>query len=348
MLRPLPNATYPLSELAQKIGCSPSDNTPISGVCSLDEPQAGHIAFSTASKWSNIKKLEALSTIAALIVSEKVGDPPKDFPLPVLQVANPLLAMTHILPLYFAPHNLNTGIHTQAAVSPSARVAKDATIGAFCSIGEDVTIGAGAVLHPHVTIYPGATIGERTIIHSGAVVREDCVVGNDALIQNGAVIGAEGFGYMPDPQIGIRQVPQVGTTILGDRVDVGANSCIDRAALGTTQIGAGSKLDNLVQVGHNVKVGTHSLLCALVGIAGSCKIGSRVTLGGSVGVADHISVCDDTRFGGRAGILSDITEKGDYAGFPAQPASQWRRQLAALNRLPKVMKEWKKAISKSS
>ncbi|MCB0332349.1 MAG: UDP-3-O-(3-hydroxymyristoyl)glucosamine N-acyltransferase [Bdellovibrionales bacterium] len=347
MLRRLPNAQYALSEIAQKLGCTASQDPTILGVCSLDEPQSGHIAFSTSTEWAQIEKQEALNTIAALIVSEKLPDTPEGFPLPVLRVANPLFAMTQVIPLFFVSHEIPTGIHPQASVSPSATIAADATIGPFCSVGDDATICSKAVLHPHVTIYPGATVGERTVVHSGAIIREDCVVGSDALIQNGAIIGAEGFGYMPDPNIGIRQVPQVGTTILGDRVDIGANTCVDRAALGTTQIGAGTKLDNLVQVGHNVHVGTHSLLCSLVGIAGSSRIGSRVTLGGAVGVADHVSVCDDTRFAGRSAITSNITEKGDYAGFPAIPVSQWRRQLASINRLPKILKEWKNARSKS-
>ena len=218
-------------------------------------------------------------------------------------------------------------------------------------IGAEVQIGNNVTIHPHVVIYPGTIIEDDCIIHSGAIIREYCHLKKGCVIQNGAVIGSDGFGYVPDPALGLRAVPQVGRAVLGPLVDVGANSCIDRGALGDTSISLGTKVDNLVQVGHNVSIGEHTIVCGQSGIAGSTRIGARCVLGGSTGVGDHLNIPDDCRFGGNSGVITAIDEPGDYMGHPAIPAQQWRRQGVAVKKLPGLLKDvrsLKKHLKESS
>jgi len=198
------------------------------------------------------------------------------------------------------------------------------------------------VIHPHVTVYPGVRVGARSVLHAGVVIREDCIIGEDNVLQPGAVIGADGFGYIPDPTFGLRPVPQVGHVVLAERVEVGANSCIDRATLGVTAVDTGTKIDNHVQVGHNTKIGKNSILCGMVGIAGSAHIGSNVTLAGYVGVGDHVSIVDNVRVGAKGGVSSDIREPGDWCGYPVVKGHRWRMQCAALEQLPELMRDFKK------
>jgi UDP-3-O-[3-hydroxymyristoyl] glucosamine N-acyltransferase LpxD len=195
-------------------------------------------------------------------------------------------------------------------------------------IGEDVRIEEGAVLRDRVTLYPHSSVGARTVLHSGVVIREQCRIGADCILHNNTVIGADGFGYVPDRKVGLRKVPQIGNVEIGDRVEIGSNTCIDRGAFGSTLVGAGTKIDNLVQIGHNVVIGSNCIICGQVGIAGSAVIGDRVVLGGSVGVADHVTIVPDVRIGARGAVHTSIEKPGDYAGFPIMPARAWRRMMA--------------------
>jgi UDP-3-O-[3-hydroxymyristoyl] glucosamine N-acyltransferase len=227
-------------------------------------------------------------------------------------------------------------------VHPSAKIGSGVSIGEFAVVGPLTEIGDNVVIHPHVVLYPGVKIGPRSIIHSHAAIREDSVLGAETVIQNGAVIGADGFGYVPDAKLGLVGVPQLGTVNLGDRVEVGANSAIDRATLGTTTIGLGTKIDNLVQIGHNTRIGRFSILCGQVGIAGSCEIGNQVVIGGQAGVGDHLKIADGIRVGAKSGVVSDLTEKGDYLGFPPLPAQVARRVFAILPQLPDLFRKLKR------
>lgn len=261
----------------------------------------------------------------------------------VIVVAKPFESLLQCMPHFFEPHPTLSGISPLASIAPSAKIAPSVAVGPFAVIGPDVEIGEGVIIHPHVVLYPGVKVGARTVIHSHASVREDCEIGADAVVQNGAVIGADGFGYLPDPKLGLVAVPQLGVVTLADRVEVGANSAIDRATLGVTSVGIGTKIDNLVQVGHNTKVGMHSILCGQVGIAGSCEIGNQVVLGGQVGVGDHLKIADGVRVGAKSGVHADLTERGDYLGFPILPAQLARRVFALLPQLPELIKRIKRA-----
>jgi UDP-3-O-[3-hydroxymyristoyl] glucosamine N-acyltransferase len=245
-------------------------------------------------------------------------------------VGNPQLALIKLVPDFYESVTNPTGVSPLAAVDPSAEIGADCYVGPFVAIGPFVKIGPRSVIHSHVVIYQGVKIGEEATIHAGAVIREDCEIGNRCTVLSGAVIGSEGFGYLPGENGKLIAVPQVGTIKIGDDVDIGANSCIDRAALGETVIGRGSKIDNLVQIGHNVQLGRSVIVCGQAGIAGSTKIADGVIVGGGAGIADHAEIVSGVRIGAASGVIGSISEPGDYVGFPALPIQQWRKINAQL------------------
>lgn len=317
--------------------------TLVEGICALDEPIATHLAFTKDTHPKKVTKVLSELAVRALILPSKINrDLLSGRAGNFLLVENPQVALLKIIPLFFPPEKLSGTVSPKADVHPSARIASGVTIGAFVSIGEDVVIEEGTTVYPHACIYRGAVIGKGCTIHAHAVVREFCRLEAGAILQNGAIIGADGFGYIGETKDGmpsITKVPQVGIVVLKTNAEVGANACVDRAAIGTTRIGPHTKLDNLVQVGHNTKIGPFSILCGQVGIAGSTSIGAGVVLGGAVGVADHLTIADGCRVGGGSAVLSHIPEKGDYIGYPAIRAMTWRRQNWALAQLPKVLED---------
>lgn len=315
----------------------------VKGICPLDEMLPDCLAFTRETRIAKIGEIARTKKPAALLVSKDVEGTlsPDGLETTFISVSDPLAALVELLPQFYSAHERLAGVSPKAEVHKSATIGKNVSIGAFSVIGADVRVDDDVTIHPHVTIYPGVSIGKRAVIHSGAVIREDCILGADIVVQNGAVIGADGFGYFLSPGAGLKSVPQVGIVRLADGVDVGANACIDRATLGTTAIGQGSKLDNLVQIGHNVTVGRYSIICGHAGIAGSCRIGDQVTIGGNVGIADHLTISDGCRVGGQSGVTNDLSEKGEYVGYPAQKATDWRRQSVALKRLPALLKQMK-------
>ncbi|MCL4157569.1 UNVERIFIED_CONTAM: hypothetical protein GTU68_042966 [Idotea baltica] len=236
-----------------------------------------------------------------------------------------------------------SGISEKASVHPSVSIGERVTICEFASVAEDCVIEDDVCIYPGAVIYPGCTLGSGTIIHAGAVIREETKLGAEVIIQSGAVIGGDGFGYYPGPE-GLEPVPQVGNVVLADRVDIGSNACVDRATFGSTRIGSRTKIDNLVQVGHNTKIGMNSIVCGLSGISGSCKIGNGVTLAGGVGVADQVSIEDGAVFAARSGLGTvKHYATGVYSGFPAMSASRWRRREVLISRLPELFSSKKDA-----
>jgi len=324
----------PVSELARVVGGNVSGKVDglVTAVCPLDAPVPGGVSFTRLKSSTQVQRLLTDSPLVALIVPAELARDAVKTSVALIAVTDPVFAMTQITPLFHAAAEIAPGISPRAEIDPSAVIGKDVRIGAFCVIGPRARLDDNVVLHPHVVVYPGARVGARTVVHAGAIIREECSVGADAVIQNGAIIGADGFGYTPRPGIGLVAVPQVGTVVLADRVDIGANACIDRATLGETKVGLGTKIDNLVQVGHNTTIGQHCILCGQVGIAGSCSIGDQVVIGGASGVGDHITIASGSRFAGRSGIIRNITSRGDYAGQPATPIRRWNRAIAALLR----------------
>lgn len=321
------NQSLTVCQVAQLLGGTYSGDgaRSLRAICSLDEPNPEDLSFSSDKSVERLQKLLKETKVGAIVVSEELKGKLDNAQIPLIFVKDPFAAIVVLVPHMCMLPSKPSGIDESAVIDPSAEIAADAAIGAFCVIGRNVKIDAGVVLHPHVVVYEGVEIGKNTVIHSGVAIREFVQIGANSVIQNGAIIGGDGFGYIPDPTVGLKPVPQVGTVVLSDGVDVGANTCIDRATLGSTRIGLGSKIDNLCQIGHNVWIGIHSIVCGTSGIGGSCKIGNQVVLGGNTGVADHITIADGVRTSGRTGVTRNLIEKADYAGHPAIKGIAWHR-----------------------
>jgi len=330
------NTSYSVTELAKRVDGSVlgSGELSISGVCPFEVPRAGSLSFlRTKSLESLARQGVELPAMAVLVPQELLLAGAPETAAALIAVKDPYRSFLDLLPLFFAPSRPPSGIHPTAIIDPSASLGSHVSIGAYVLVGPGVSVGDRSVLHSHVRVHEGARIGSDVELFSGVVLRSGTLVGDRVIIHDNAVIGADGFGYIPDPSIGIRKVPQLGIVEIEDDVEIGANTCIDRGTIGSTKIGSGTKIDNLVQIGHNTVLGRGCLVCGQTGIAGSCTIGDGVILGGASGVADHCDIVSGVRLGGWCGVTSSITEPGDYLGFPAVKASEFRRQQVRLMRL---------------
>lgn len=230
------------------------------------------------------------------------------------------------------------GIEQPCFIAEGVEIPEDAYVGAFAYIAQGAKIGKGAQIYPQVYLGENVKIGENTTVFAGARIYYNCIIGNRCIVHSGAVIGADGFGFEPDAQGVLQKVPQIGNVVIGDDIEIGANTCIDRAMMGSTKVGDGSKIDNLVQLGHNVQVGERTMMCAQVGVAGSTEIGSRCILAGQVGVAGHISLADGSIFGAQSGIAGNIRKEGIYMGSPAIDAATFRRCSSAFKNLAEMQR----------
>ena len=328
-----------LSEVAQKLACrlEGASEVEIHGIAGIEHAQAGQITFLANRRYFPLLKTTRAS---AVLIDERIaldraaGLPP----IAALRTANPYLAFAHAIELFYQPPRYPPGVHPTAIVAKSARIGDGAHIGPYCFIDEDTEIGRNAVLHSLVAIYRGAKIGDDFFAHAHAVVREFCRIGNRVILQNGAVIGGDGLGFARQKDGSWYKMQQSGPAVLEDDVEVQANACVDRATVGETRIGRGSKLDDLVLVGHASRVDTDTMLCGQVGLAGSTKIGAGCILAGQVGTAGHLSVGDGAVVTAKSGIPSDIPPKSLYSGYPAIENRQWLKNTAALNRLPDLQR----------
>ncbi|HET7100334.1 MAG TPA: UDP-3-O-(3-hydroxymyristoyl)glucosamine N-acyltransferase, partial [Terriglobia bacterium] len=255
-----------------------------------------------------------------------------------LRIANPYLAFSRALGMFYRPPAYPPGIHETAVVDPSAVIGEGAHIGAFVVVGPGVKLGRHSTLLPHVVIYAGVRAGDHLFAHAHAVVREGCVLGDYVTLENGAIVGADGFGFAKNEQGRWEKIPQSGPVRLGDRVDVQANACIDRATVGATEIGAGTKVDNLTQVGHGSRVGENTLLCAQAGLAGSSVVGSNAILAGQAGVAGHCTLGDGVILTAQSGVSHDVPAGRMVSGSPAFDNRVWLRAVAVFQRLPELLK----------
>ena len=258
----------------------------------------------------------------------------------LILVENARGAMAQLLKLVAKAMNpAKKGIEQPSFISEGVNVPEDAYIGAFAYVGKNVTLGRGVQIYPHVYIGDNCQIGDGTILYSGVKVYYNCVIGKECILHSGCIIGADGFGFEPDAQ-GINQkVPQIGGVIIEDDVELGANTCVDRAMMGSTRVKKNAKVDNLVQIAHNVEVGESDFLCSQVGIAGSTKVGSHCILAGQVGVAGHIEIADNCVFGAQTGIAGSVRKAGMYQGSPAIDAMNWRKSSVVFKQLPELSKQ---------
>ena len=317
-----------LGELAERIGCrlDGDGGVEVAGVRALDEAGPADLTFVTDAK--HAARLPA-SRAAAVILPESA--PAAD--RPALRTPNPHLALARALAAFHPADRLAPGVHATAVVATDARVGAGASVGPLCVIASGAEIGAGTVLDAQVFVGAGVRIGRDCRIFPQVTLREGTEVGDRVTVHAGAVVGADGFGYARDGARYVK-IPQVGHVVLEDDVEIGANVTIDRATLGATRIGRGTKIDNLVQIAHNVRIGEDTVIVAQVGIAGSSQIGSRVTLAGQVGVVDHVQIGDDVVIGAQAGVTNDVPPRSVVLGSPAVPHLEFKRQLAATARLP--------------
>lgn len=322
------------AELARLLGAElrGDPDREITGVSGIEEAGPGQVTFVANPKYAALARTTGA---AAILVTPDFPD----VPAATLRLANPYLAFARAIEMFYKAPVWTPGIDRTAVVHPTAQVGSRAHIGAYAVIGEKVVIGDDAIILPHVVIYPGVRIGHRFFAHAHAVVREFCQLGDDVLLQNGAVVGSDGFGFAKDENGRWQKIPQSGPAIVGDRVEVQTNSCIDRASVGATRIGDGVKVDNLVQVGHGSSVGDNTLLCAQVGLAGSTHVGRNVILAGQVGVAGHCNIGDGVVAIAQAGLHGDIPPGTMLAGSPAFDHKQWLRATALFSRLPDLIKQ---------
>jgi len=266
----------------------------------------------------------------------------------LIRVADPKLGMLKALETLFAVDPPPAGLHATAVVDPSAQLAEGVSVGPHVWIGPGAEIGAGSLIMHGCSIGAGARIGEGGLLHPRVVLYPGVSLGRQVIVHAGAVIGADGFGYLFHEGQHAK-IPQVGTVVVEDGVEIGANATIDCATLGETRIGAGSKIDNLVQIGHNVQLGALSILCSQVGIGGTTKLGVGVVLGGQVGVSDHATIGDQVKVGAQAGVLAgvDIPPGAVLWGTPARPHREVLRLKAAVRRLPKLARDVRLLIDKS-
>jgi UDP-3-O-[3-hydroxymyristoyl] glucosamine N-acyltransferase len=306
----------------------------IKGVNGLEEAQADQISFAVPP----YLELAGQSRAGAIMIpmeGELKG------PQALMRVENPRAAFARLLQMFRPPESVKTGISQYAFVHPTAKIGKNAAILPFAYIAEDAEIGDNAVIYPHVYIGRHVKIGSDCTFYSNVTIREDCVIGNRVILQAGCVIGGDGFGYITSEGKHTK-VLQTGNVVVGDDVEIGCNSCIDRATVDSTVIGKGTKIDNLVHVGHNDIIGENCILVAHVGISGSVTVGHNTTFGGQAATAGHLKVGSNCTFAARSGIISDVPDNVVWAGFPAQPHVDWLRMMANQRKLSDLVKKVRK------
>ncbi len=327
-----------LNEIAGIVGGTVlgAGDTVITGVAGINEAGAGDITFVSNPKYAHF----ALTTSAsAIIIGEKMKDAVK---IPAVVCAEPYLAYAKIISIIAAERQKHpSGISKNSAVSKTALLGKNVSVADFAVVDEGASVGDGSVIYPHCYVGRNAKIGSNCLIYSGVTIREDIIVGNNVIIHSGTVIGSDGFGYVPEGGR-LRKIPQIGIVEICDDVEIGANVAIDRATTGKTVIGKGTKIDNLVQIAHNVQIGENSVVCGQAGISGSTKIGSWVTLAGQAGLAGHLTIGDGAVVAAQAGVIGDVPPKEVVSGYPARPHGQAMRIYALIQRLPELFQEIKK------
>jgi UDP-3-O-[3-hydroxymyristoyl] glucosamine N-acyltransferase len=306
-----------------------SPETDITGLNGIDQAGPGELSFVSNPKYA----AAARSTKASAVI---VAEDFPAIPSAMLRAKDPYLSFARALELFHQPLRYAPGVHATAVVHPTAKVGAHAHIGPYVVVDENVEIGEHAVLLAHVVIYRGVKIGSHFFAHAHAVVRENCRLGDHVLLQNGVVVGADGFGFAKTAEGRWHKIPQPAPVVIGDDVEIQANSCIDRASVGETRIGRGVKIDNLVQVGHGSSVGEDALLCSQVGLGGSTEIGARAILTGQVGVVGHCKVGEAAIVTPQSGVANDVAAGALVSGAPAVDHKLWLKYSAILPRLPEM------------
>ncbi len=325
--------SFLLSELAGKIGAVlHGPDAEVTGIAAVEEAGPGTVTFLSNPKYAR----QARETKATAVIAK---DPIPGAACSFLLTPNPYHAFACTIELFHPPVRHAAGISPMAFVHPEAEVGKEVSIGPFTVVEAGAVLGDRVVLYAGAYVGKGASVGEDSILYPRATLYEGVRVGRRAILHAGCVVGSDGFGFAPTPE-GYRKIPQVGTVEIGDDVEIGANTAIDRAVMGVTRVGRGTKLDNLVQVGHNVTIGSDTVIAAQVGISGSSRVGNRVMIGGQVGLAGHLEVGDGVMLGAKAGVAESLTaaESPAWSGIPAMPHRTWLRMAMLLPKLPELFR----------
>lgn len=326
-----------LSELAAKIGAVlEGPDVEVSGIAPVDEAKPGQVTFLSNPRYTP----QARETRASALI---VRGPLAGAKCAFLLSPNPYYSFVRAVDWFHPPVRPAAGISPLACIHPAASIGNEVSIGPFVVVEEGAVVGDRAALYAGVYVGKGATVGEDGILYPRVTLYDGVRVGKRTIVHAGCVIGSDGFGFAPTPE-GFRKFPQIGTVEIGDDVEIGANTTVDRAALGVTRIGRGTKLDNLIQVGHSVEIGSDTVIAAQTGISGSCRIGSRVMIGGQAGFAGHIEIGDDLMVGAQAGVAGSIDagKSPAWSGTPAMPHKTWLRMSTLLPRLPELFRRVKR------
>lgn len=314
-------------------------DTTVTSFGKIEEAAAGQLSFLANPKYEEY----LYTTKASLIIVNESLQLQKNISATLVRVKDAYSAFATLLTTY---QNLKAqqrkGIETPSHIASTATLGADVFVGAFAYIGEKVTIGNNTKIFPGAYIAENVSIGSNTTIHAGVKIYEDCVIGNDVIIHAGTVIGSDGFGFAPQPDGSYQKVPQIGNVIIEDQVEIGANTTIDRATMGSTIIKKGVKLDNLIQIAHNVEIGSQTVIAAQTGISGSTKLGQKIMIGGQAGIAGHLTIANGVKIAGGAGVTKNLDGEGkSYAGFPAEDAKQSLKAQVYTRQLPELEKRVK-------
>ena len=307
-------------------------NAAVHTVSSIEAGKAGSLAYLTNPKYAPW----LYTTQASIVLVDRTFEPSQPVAATLVKVDNAAACVVKLLEMYNAAKPRRKGISPRASISEKASVGEECYVGDFAVIEEGARIGKGCQIYPQVYVGAGVTVGEGTTLYPGVKIYEGCSVGADCILHAGAVIGADGFGFMPNAEGGFDKIPQLGNVVIEDHVEIGANTCIDRAKTDSTIIRRGVKLDNLIQIGHNVEIGENTVSSAQTGIAGTSKVGHNCFLAGQVDIADHVTVGNRVKVGSKSGIDKNVPDGEIRLGYPALPGMQYHRSSAVFKNLPEL------------
>ncbi|NLI37551.1 MAG: UDP-3-O-(3-hydroxymyristoyl)glucosamine N-acyltransferase [Bacteroidales bacterium] len=311
-----------------------NENATVHTFAKIEEGVPGAISFLSNPKYTSY----IYDTRSSIVLVNRTFEPEHEVKATLIKVDNAYESLAQLLTLYEASKPKKFGIDSLAFVASTATIGQNVYIGAFAYIGENAVIGDNTQIYPHSFVGDNAKVGNDTLIYSSVNIYHDCRIGNNCILHSGCVIGADGFGFAP-AKSGYDKIPQIGIVEIEDNVEIGANTCVDRATMGHTVVHSGTKLDNLIQIAHNDEIGSNTVMAAQCGIAGSTKIGSWCMFGGQVGVAGHIHIGDKVYCGAQAGIGSNVKSEQTIIGSPAYDAKGWMKSSAVFKRLPDMYSE---------
>ncbi|MBE6289588.1 MAG: UDP-3-O-(3-hydroxymyristoyl)glucosamine N-acyltransferase [Bacteroidaceae bacterium] len=309
-------------------------NVTVNTFAKIEEGKPGSITFLSNPKYEHY----IYDTEASIVLVNRDFIPEKPIKATLIKVDNAYETLAKLMTLYEQSKTQNKGIASTAIIAKSAKIGKDVYIGAYVVIDDDVVIGDNTQIYPHTYVGKNASVGEGSLIYSGVNIYHDCQIGNHVTLHSGVVIGADGFGFAPTPE-GYNKIPQIGNVIIEDNVEIGANTCVDRATMGSTIVHKGVKLDNLIQIAHNDEIGANTVMAAQAGVAGSAKVGEWCVIAGQVGITGHLTVGNHVILGPQSGIISSIKDNSRLIGSPPMEEKPFFKSQAVLRKLPDMYRE---------